>query len=105
MVRLALSQSILSSHLPFLNLFLFFALLFLKLFIEDLELMKREFNVVLDLQCNGVYITLYLTLSDASGKYSIMILYTMPRTINGLMQNKMGEIVQKSKNGLQLLLE
>ena len=33
------------------------------------------------------------------------VLYTMPRTINGRMQNKMGEIVQKSKNGLQLLLE
>ena len=39
-------------HLPFLNLFLFFALLFRKFFTEDLELMKREFNVVLDLQCS-----------------------------------------------------
>lgn len=44
---LALDQSI--SHLPFLNFFLFFVLLFLKLFTEDLKLMKREFNVVLDL--------------------------------------------------------
>ena len=36
-------------HLPFLNLFLLFALLFFKFLTEDLQLMKKEFNIVLDL--------------------------------------------------------
>lgn len=44
--RLDFKESVL---LPLLNLFLFFAFLFRKLLTEDLELVEREFNIVLDL--------------------------------------------------------